>query len=259
MQLCFRPILQYPKQVYLYCMKRTCIVLMAFFSSTAYSQNIEIGLSGGVSMNSDPSDNMVYKTDKSAINYAGSASVLYNLTAHIQYGLQANVMELSGTSENVYADVNHGFALIGGDDKRFVYAKNALLLCGVFNGKVNINRGYLYAGLALGYGISRQSSTTLSSGESYRAPDGGNGISFGGQLGYVVGVSYRFGFFAELAYRYIDLKYDAQAPAVHPSTDLHYHMAAYPFTIGVRYRILNTIMDNGYQQERGTPYSRRRR
>ena len=234
-----------------------CLLFLLVLHITVDAQNIEIGLAGGISTNSAPSDNIYYKSDKAAINYGGTLTVLYNFMDHMQYGIEAHVLELSGTSDKVYTGLN-GLP-IGGDDKKFVYAKNDAAVCGVFNGRLDVGRGYVYAGAALGYNISRQSSTTLASNESYRTPDGGHGFVFGAQLGYVYGVSHKLGFFAEAAYRYIDLKYDAEAPAIAPKTDLHYHLTAMPVMIGIRYRILNTIVDNHFQGEIGNRRSRNKK
>ena len=236
---------------------RLAILFVILFPTSLYAQNIEAGLGGGISTNTVPSSNMYYKFDNRTINYAGAFSLLYNFADYMQYGLECHLSEISGKSDIIYNGPDN--SPIGGNSKRFVYAKQDLSFCGIFNGKLNIGRGYIYGGGALGYNVARQRSTQFSANESYRAPDGGNGIVFGAQLGYVVGITGKLGLFVEGAYRYVDLKYDAEAPGISPKTDLHYHLTTYPFVIGIRYRILNTIMDNKFQHEKGDNSSRERK
>jgi hypothetical protein len=213
------------------------------------AQNIEVGIAGGISTNSAPSANMYYGFDKWTSNYVGALNAVYNFADHMQFGLEGCVSELSGVSNNVFVSPYNTY--IGGDNKRFVYAKKDISLCGVFNGRYNTGRGYVYAGAAIGYGMVRHNADELSSNESYRAPNGGAGIVAGGQIGWVVGINGKLGAFVEAAYRYMDFKYNTQAPKEAQQEDLHYHLSAFPVIIGIRYRLINTIIYNNYQREKG--------
>jgi len=228
---------------------RFYLLLILFIPFVTYSQNIEVGLAGGISTNSSPSGNMYYSIDKWTINYAGSFNALYNFTDHMQFGIEAQVSELSGISDNTFVSPYNTY--IGGNNKRFVYARKDITICGVFNGKYNIGRGYVYGGAAIGYGMARHNADELSSNESYRAPNGGAGLVAGGQIGWVIGINGRLGAFIEAAYRYMDLKYGTQAPKETQQENLHYHLSAFPVIIGIRYRLFNTIINNNYQRMKG--------
>lgn len=211
------------------------------------AQQIEFGLGGGISTNTKPSDNMYYKGEKLAWNYAAAAQIFYNITTTLQAGLEAHFSELSTASDKSYA---YKTGYIGGDHKRFVFAKQAISVCAVFNAKLLLMRGYAYGGIAAGYGVGRHNSKDLGSNEAYRAPDGGNGEVLGAQIGYVLGLSNRFAFNAELAMRYWHLKYNAGAPAVSPSEDLNYHVLSFPLTIGLRYQLFDAMSREARRQGR---------
>ncbi|MBA3828877.1 MAG: outer membrane beta-barrel protein [Taibaiella sp.] len=206
------------------------------------AQNIEIGAAGGISINGIANGNMVYTAEKPVINYAASGIVMYNFADHMQAGLEGHALALSGTSDKVYMGPNG--SPIGGANKRYVYSELDASLCAVFNGRINFGNGYVYAGPAVGYNIARNHSKTYADNDAYKAPDGGQGIVFGAQGGYVRGLSDRFGLYAEIAIRYYDLKYTAEAPNVHPQSELHYHLLAYPLVVGVRYRLFKSKIEN---------------
>ena len=225
-------------------MKRILIGLLVLPTFVS-AQNFELGLGGGISLNTKPSDNMPYKGDKMAINYAGALSVLYNFNDRLQAGIEFHLSELSSKSSQTYTTFFG--SKIGGDDKRFVYAKNAYAICAVTNGKMYAGNGYAYGGVALGYVAARHDSRELSSNESYRAPNGGDGLALGLQLGYVVGISKRFALSAEAAMRYYSLKYDAVVPTG-TGEKLKYNIISFPITVGVRYRLFgNDDKVNGDQ------------
>lgn len=208
-------------------------------SATANAQRgaIEIGLGAGVSTNDNPSSNMAYTGNKGTLNYSGLLNGMYNVHRSISVGLEFRALELSRVSEdsvyNTYLKTQ-----IGGDDKRFVYSKMMVSACAVGNGKLNIMRGYLYGGLAAGYGFSRHDSKTRGNNESYRAPDGGSGFVWGLQGGFTYGLSPAVGLNLEAALRNYSLNYDAGAPEIFPYTDLKYNITAYTITAGIKVRIM---------------------
>ena len=232
-------------------MKKIFAFLFSLLPVVSYSQNMEVALSGGVLVNTAPSDNMYYKADKYVVNYAGQLAILYNFAPHLQAGLEGHLFSLSNTSSATYISPTTG-ATIGSDNKKFVYASLATSVCAVGNAKLNIGYGYAYAGLALGYALTRNDSKTLSADEVYKAPDGGKGFVLGAQVGFVHGISASLGVFLEVAMRYCDLKYDAQAPFMHPAADLHYSVIAFPATVGIRYRFLNARMHNNIPRQKGS-------
>lgn len=202
----------------------------------AGAQNFELGLRAGISTNTKPSDNMVFKGDKMTLNYAAAVDVVYNLSERWQAGVEIQSTQLSMKSDKAYTYWNG--APIGNDNKRFIYAKNAGSLAAVFNAKLPTMNGYAFGGLALGYAAARHDSKDLSDNESYRAPNGGNGVVFGLQAGYVMGLTTRLGFIAQAAFRYYNFKYDALQPnGSGGQENLKYGIVSIPVTVGLRFRI----------------------
>jgi len=200
----------------------------------SYGQKFELGLGAGISFNTKPSDNMLFKSDKSTVNYAVSATGLYNVSNHLQAGLEVHVSELSGKSSITYTYWDG--TTIGGGDKKFVYAKKAISLCAVLNGKLSMGNGYGYAGVALGYAAARHDSKKHNDNEAYRAPNGGNGVSAGLQIGFVAGLSKRLALSGEAALRYYMLNYSAH---VQNNETLKYNIVSFPITVGIRYMIFS--------------------
>lgn len=128
---------------------------------------------------------------------------------------------------------------IGGDDKRLVYAKHAYAICAVVNGKLSAGNGYGYGGVAVGYAAARHDSRDLGSNEAYRAPNGGDGLALGLQIGYVAGITKRLAISAEAAMRYYSLKYDAVEPTG-TGANLKYNIVGFPITVGLRYRLFDS-------------------
>ena len=216
--------------------KLLCCLLLA--PASVYAQKFEFGLGAGLSISTKPSDNMAFKTDRSVVNAAGALSLLYNINAHLQTGLEMHLLQLSGKSDAVYTTFDG--RKIGGDDKKFVYGKSTYSFTAVLNGKKFMGNGYGYAGVAAGYVATRHDSKTLSSNESYRAPNGGNGLALGLQLGYVRGISKRLAVNAELAMRYFNLGYDAMEPSGTSQDKLKYSIMAFPVTVGIRYQLFTS-------------------
>jgi len=211
-------------------------ILLLPFAAQAQT---ELGIGGGISANTAPTGNMPYKSNNPAPNYAGMASVIFNLSTNWQLGLQVRAEGLSGRSSHTYTDP-HGNE-IGDDGKRFVYA--APLLSGdiVLNRRVGFGKGYFYYGIAAG-GAGSVNNHSISNSVSYRAPDGGVGYEAGLQIGYTLGVTSSLGVNMELAARYINLSYTAHAPASSTDALLHYGIVAFPLTIGIRYRHVKDIV-----------------
>ena len=158
-------------------MKRLVLVTslsLMTVAAAAQRKAIEIGLGAGVSINSNPTYNMAYAGNRITPNYSALLNGLYNVNKYLSVGIEARVMELSRKSDSVYN--TYLFTKIGGDDKRFTYSKAMISGSAIANGKLVVNRGYAYAGVAVGYALSRQNSQLLNANESYRAPDGGKGL-----------------------------------------------------------------------------------
>ena len=204
----------------------------------AASAQTEIGIDGGISANTAPTANMPYKSNSPAPNYAGLASIIFNLSKHCQLGLQVRAEGLSGRSNHSYTDF-HGNE-IGDDGKRFVYAAPLLTADVVLNRRVGFGKGYFYYGIAAG-GAGSINSHSNGNNVSYRAPDGGIGYEAGVQIGYTLGITSSLGVNMELAARYINLSYTAHAPSSSDDALLHYGIVAFPLTIGIRYRHVRDI------------------
>jgi hypothetical protein len=219
-------------------MKKLVFLLVASIASFMTIAQTELGLAGGFSVNSKPTNNMYYKGDKLAINYAGVATVLFNMKNNLQGGIQLNIQELSRNSEMTFVAMN-GVDVIGNDGKKFVYSKVSSTLCGVLNRKwiVDSSGSYIYYGAAMGFAIARNNSKKLESNVSYKAPDGGFGLAAGLQVGYARSLSDKLSLNLEIAARYMDLDYSAKAPIFSPSSNLHYRIITYPVTLGLRYKI----------------------
>lgn len=222
------------------------ILMVLLFSISANAQRgaIEILALGGPSINSNPSSNMAYKGENMTLNYTAALQGLYNVHRSISVGVEFRTTELSRISDSVY--FTYLKTNIGGDGKRFTYSKMLLSASVVANGKLNLVRGYFYGGVALGYGMSTHDSKKLSKNESYRAPNGGNGFSFGTHIGYTYGINPYLGLNIEGSLRNYTLSYDAGAPEVFPYTNLKYNITAYSITVGLKVRIMPDYGNQNY-------------
>ena len=228
-------------------MKKVLLAVLLLSSAGAYAQDLEFGVGGGFSTNTAPDGNMPYKQDQSLTNYAGTLKLVYTTRNFWQFGLDGHVMEIAGRSTKSYPGPFAGDT-VGGDNRKIVYAKFGVSVCGVankafhsFNKETHqYGKSYLYAGVALGYGAARNDHIEYTSGESYNGPDGGRGIVFGGQAGYVANLSEKLGFNIEVALRRLDFKYDAGVPLLTPHQYLHYNVMVFPITVGLRYFIFRT-------------------
>ena len=234
-------------------------LMSGLFTTGVYAQKgaIEVGLGGGVSINSNPGSNMMYKGNRMTLNYSSGLNVIYNFHRSVALGFDVRMMELSRISDQAYP--THLKTTVGGDDKRFVYSKSLISACALVNGRYTTPRGYVYGGGALGYGLSRHDSKNLNAKtETYRAPDGGQGIVWGLQAGYTHGVNSVLGLYAEAALRNYTLSYDAIAPEVRPYVLLNYNITAYTLTVGVKARIMPKYRaQNDIPPMRGKGRSRR--
>lgn len=233
-------------------------LLFALFllPGTVFAQKFELGLGAGINLTTKPSGNLFLKGDKIGINYATSLHLLYNINQHWQTGLELHVSELSGKTNIKLTDING--QTVSEETKRVVYAKTDIAACAIFNGKMSVKNGYGYGGVALGYGVGRHDSKTLKDNEVYRTPDGGKGIVFGLQIGYVKGISKHFGVSAEATMRYHQMNYDTPSGTPGAKENLKYSVMSFPITVGVRYQIFTSetkekerqvLMDNGATAE----------
>jgi|GEM_PF-927188 len=211
-----------------------------FTTTTSYAQRgaIEVSLGGGLSVNGNPGENMVYTGSKMTLNYSSAFNVSFNPHRSVSIGLEARMMELSRKSPHTTYPT-YLKTTIGGDNRRFVYAKALTSAALLVNGKLNMQRGYAYGGAALGYGISNHDSKSFDTTKvSYRAPAGGKGVLWGLQAGYVYGLTQVLAVYADVAMRNYSLSYDAGAPEVRPYEDLKYNITAYTLTAGLKIRIM---------------------
>lgn len=221
------------------------LVVLVQVNSSAQRGAIELAAGAGVSVNSTPTDNMPYKGDIVVPNYSTVLSGLYNFHRSMAVGLEVRSLGLSRKSETAIlsAILPAPYDMVGGDDKRITYSKNAMSFCGVFNAKLNTYRGYFYGGPAIGYAFSVQDHGRMNNNtETYRTPDGGKGFVWGVQAGYTHGISAVLGINVEAALRNYSLSYPDNAYRLdgfmQPVPDLSYNITAYTITAGLKIRIL---------------------
>lgn len=229
--------------------KKSGIVLLfaLMAGGGAYAQRgaIEITGAGGVSINSAPSGNMPYKGNKIALNYSALLNGTFNIHRSMSAGIEVRSLELSNKSSvvylipstNIYAPVT-----VGGENKRFVFAKNVMSVCGVFNGKLNTYKGYYYGGIAAGYGFAMQNASNWKSEkEAFRTPDKANGFVWGIQAGYTQGITSALGINIEGALRNYSLNYKNATgffTGGYFPGNMHCNITAYTITVGLKVRIM---------------------
>lgn len=225
---------------YFLSMKHILLAALLLGSTSVMAQRVELGVGGGFCINTAPSGNLEYVSDQSLINYAGTLKLMYTSATRWQLGIDAHVFELSGKSSKSYPTYFRspsGATSVGGDNKKLVYAKFASTYAFVGNKAFMFTeeKGYFYVGIAVGYSSARNNPILHSNNESYNGPDGGRGLALGGQLGVVKDFSPKVGFNIDVAVRYMDLHYDAEAPLILPQEKLNYSLIAIPVTVGIRY------------------------
>ncbi len=225
---------------YFLSMKHILLAALLLGSSSVMAQRLELGVGGGFCTNTAPSGNLEYVSDQSLINYAATLKLMYTSETKWQLGIDAHLFELSGKSSKVYPGYFRSPAeTVGGDNKKLVYAKYASTYTFDFNRAFFFTeaKGYFYVGVALGYSSARNNPIDHTNNESYNGPDGGRGLAVGGQLGVVKDFSDKVAFNLDVAVRYMDLHYDAEAPLILPQEKLKYNLIAFPITVGIRYYI----------------------
>lgn len=201
-------------------MIKTYLTSLLVFAALISNAQVELGLSAGTAFNTVPKDNLPVKGGNPVIQYAVTASALYNMGFYWQAGISIHTMPLS---------VRSAQPLPTGGNSRIVYAAHAPAICLVANRKILIRNGYAYGGVAAGYGF-----TAAGSGDqAYHLSYNGNGPAAGVQIGYVKGLNARLAFSIEAACRYYFLTYNVPAP----QAALKFDIAAFPVTIGLRYRL----------------------
>ena len=216
-------------------MKKVFLAAILLLSVDAFAQSLELGIGGGFSTNTGPDGNMPYKQEQSLTNYAGTLKILYTTYNNWQFGLDGHVMGIAGKTSKRYPGLFNDS--VGGENKKLVYAKFGVTVCGVFNRAFFFNQGksYAYLGVAIGEGSARNDHIEYTNNETYNGPDGGRGLVLGGQAGVVAALSEKIGFNLDIAVRHMDLNYDAGAPLKFPLEDLHYSVVTVPITVGIRY------------------------
>ncbi len=217
-------------------MKIKLLALLALLPITAFAQNFEIGLGGGLSINGAPTNNEVYRGDIITPNYAIQATILRNYVDNWQLGFDTHVLELSRKTDQLFSGPHKG-EWIGGNGKKFIYGQISVSACAVVDKKFVIKHGYFYVGVGGGLGLVRNKHTFSPSDDvAYIAPDGSYGLVYGLQGGFNHDISKRFSFNAEIALRVFDMNNNARALDVSPVTDLHYRIVGYPLTVGIHYK-----------------------
>lgn len=215
------------------------LLFFVLFGIKAQAQEFEAGIGGGFSVNTQPTDNMVYKGDQSLMNYSANLRALYTIKENWQFGIEVQMHELSSKSSKKYGGFYNGelrIDSVGGDDKKLVYAKYLVNGCAVANKRFDFGGSYAYIGAAAGFAVARNNSKKYESNESYKAADGGRGLAFGAQIGYAANISEKLGIYLEASWRYYNLDYrNADAPQVAKGPVLKYSIMAFPCTFGIRY------------------------
>jgi hypothetical protein len=221
------------------------IVLMS--NLVASAQRVEIGLGAGAAMHTGMGGSIFYKATNAGISPAATGSIYYNFNQHndkklnLQVGAEASHgMELRNTSTTTYSYFN---LPIGNDGKYFRYAQEWTGAALLGNVKYRYSeRAFAYGGIAVGMLQTRNESNRSGSDfadkpYTYTAPDGGQGIGGGIQLGYNYRLSRRFAINAEVAARYYSIAYEVNDASYPGGTSFNYAMLMVPVTLGVRYSI----------------------
>ena len=241
-------------------MKKALLLALLLYCNNLYAQTTEFGLGVGFSTNTSPSSNMEYSGDQMLLNYATTLKFLYTSKTNWQFGLDGHLVEISSKSSKKYGGFhNNGLYIpsVGGDDKKLVYAKYAMSMCAVANKKfITQNNTAMYVGLAMGYSSARNNSKKYMPNESYKAPDGGEGMVYGLQVGYLKSISESVFFNIDVAMRYYNFLYAAQAPQRPYYELLNYSVVSFPVTVGIRYMLYHGDED---KKLRGTYNIRRNR
>ncbi len=223
--------------------KGLLLALSLYCSATVFAQTSEFGIGGGFSTNSSPTDNMEYKGDQMLMNYSGTLKVLFTGRTGWQYGFDGHILELASKSSKKYGGFYNDelyIPSVGGDGKKLVYAKYATSFCAVLNRLMPVGPdASFYIGAAVGYGFARNNSKRYLPNESYKAPDGGEGMVYGLQLGYRKNISEGVVFNIEGAMRAFNLGYDAEAPQRPYHEVLRYSVVSFPVTVGLRFLIFH--------------------
>lgn len=222
-------------------MKRLLVLSILLLAYNAQAQKTSLAAGVGGAFNGSPSDNMVYKSEQSLLNYALQAKVTRTTITNWQYGIGGHMHELSGKTSKKYPGFpNRHLRIdsIGGDGKKLVYAKQAVSATFFINKSFQLSKTTsIYLGGTIGYGFARNNSLYYAENESYKGADGGRGICYGGQLGINAYMSEYVSFYFELAPRYYNYKFDkeVEAPLVRPYERLEYSIFAFPITVGLSF------------------------
>lgn len=214
-------------------------VMLLAYNVDAQKLSLSAGIGGAI--NGSPNGNLIYKSDQSLLNYALTAKLAYTTVTNWQYGIVSHMHELSGKTTKRYEGFHNRHLRIdsvGGDGKKLVYAKQAVSACAFFNRSFNLNKKTsIYLGIAAGWVYARNNSLYYDENESYNAPDGGNGLCYGGQVGINSYLAENVAIFLDIAVRNYDLEYEdwVEAPAVRPYETLHYSIFAVPITVGLTF------------------------
>ena len=221
-------------------MKKTISLIAVLLPFLSLGQQMEIGLGVGLSANSKPNGNLIYKGGVISPNYAVNLVLLKNLQNNWQFGADIHVLEMSRIAEKDYPGY-YDNSNLGGKGKLFVYGEETSSLALILNKKFSSGSHYFYLGGVLGanfvLNFKSQSISTHPNPNDiyYKSPSGGYGGVGGLHLGYTTNISKRVVFNAELAALAYYVTFRNNAPPDYKS-NLHYTILAYPFTIGIHYR-----------------------
>lgn len=222
-------------------MKRLLVLSILLLTYSAQAQKTSLAAGVGGVFNGSPSDNMVYKSEQSMFNYVVQAKFTHTTITNWQFGIDGHMHELSGKTSKKYPGFPNRHLIIdsiGGDGKKLVYAKYAVAATLFINKNFQLNsKTSIYLGVAGGMGFGRNNSLVYAENESYKAPDGGRGLCFGGQLGINAYLSEYVAFYFEMAPRYYNFKFDdhVEAPLVRPYETLGYSIFAFPIKVGLSF------------------------
>ncbi len=222
-------------------MKRLVVLSLLLMAFQADAQRLVLGLGAGGAVNGQPSGNLVYKGDQTLLNYAGRLNFTYTNKSNFQFGFVGHMHEMSTKSDSTYPGFPNRHLRIdsvGGDGKKLVYSKYTVAACAVLNYNVKLgSQTSFYIGGAIGWGFARNNSLYYAENETYNNADGGDGICYGGQLGFDQKLGNKVSFFFDASFRYYNFEFDAGAPTIRPPERLEYSIWAMPITVGLNFTL----------------------
>jgi hypothetical protein len=218
-------------------MRNYFLIFLLLVSANAFAQKWELGLDGGITVNSVPS--FAYGRDyihpsKLSLNY--DIKLVRNFKKW-QLGISAQAMQLSCiNTQQIFwlqeGDVASPFSTSTKGNK-MILANPAVPLCFFVNRKVLFRREELFGGISAGYAFLYQK-YKYSTGIIANAPfeNRGDGYTVGLHIGGTYHISKHIGLNGEIDADYIYLNWN-KWPA--EGSAQQYYLFTYSATLGIRY------------------------